>query len=45
MGIDKQNFMMLVLGLSEEQTKGLTSMYEITFVNEKNFVDYFLTLL
>ena len=45
MGIEKQNFMMLVLGLSEEQTKGLTSMYEITFVNEKNFVDYFLTLL
>ena len=45
MGIDKQNFMMLVLGLSEEQTKGLTNMYEITFVNEKNFVDYFLTLL
>ncbi|MCF6251276.1 MAG: hypothetical protein L3J75_08415 [Methylococcaceae bacterium] len=45
MGIDKQNFTMLVLGLSDEQTKGLTSMYEITFVNEKNFVEYFLTLL
>lgn len=45
MGIDKQNFTMLVLGLSDEQTKGLTSMYEITFVNEKNFIDYFLTLL
>ena len=45
MGIDKKNFTMLVLGLSDEQTKGLTSMYDITFVNEKNFIDYFLTLL
>ncbi len=45
MGIDKQNFTMLVLELSDEQAKGLTSMYDITFVNENNFVDYFLTLL
>ncbi|MCK4842717.1 MAG: DUF1887 family protein [Methylococcales bacterium] len=45
MGIDKQNFTMLVLDLSDEQAKGLTSMYDITFVNENNFVDYFLTLL
>ena len=45
MGIDKKYFTMLVLGLSDEQTKGLTSMYEITFVNEKNFANYFLTLL
>ncbi len=45
MGIDKQNFTMLVLGLSDEQTKGLTSMYDITFINEKNFVDYFLKLV
>jgi hypothetical protein len=45
MGIDKQNFTMLVLGLSEEQAKGLTSMYDITFITENNFVDYFLTLL
>jgi len=45
MGIDKQNFTMVVLGLSDEQTKGLTSMYDITFVNENNFVEYFLSLL
>ncbi len=45
MGINKENFTMLVLGLSEEQAKGLTSMYDITFVTENNFVDYFLTLL
>lgn len=45
MGIDKQKFTMLVLGLSDEQTKGLTNMYDITFVNEKNFEAYFLNLL
>lgn len=45
MGIDKKNFTMLVLGLSDEQTQGLTSMYDITFVNENNFIEYFLKLL
>ncbi len=45
MAIDKQQFVMLILGLSDEQTKGLTSMYDITFLNENNFVDYFLTVL
>ncbi len=45
MGIDKENFTMLVLGLSDEQIKGLTSMYDITFVNESNFIDYFSAML
>lgn len=45
MGIDKKYFVMLVLGLSDSQTKGLTSMYDITFVNENEFVDYFQTML
>ncbi len=45
MGIEKKNFVMLVLGLSESQTKGLTSMYDITFVNEHGFVDYFQSLI
>ncbi len=45
MEIEKENFTMLVLGLSDEQAKGLTSMYDITFVNENNFIDYFLNLL
>jgi len=45
MGIDKENFTMLVLGLSDEQIKGLTSMYDITFVNENNFVEYFSAML
>ena len=45
MGIEKENFTMLVLGLSDDQIKGLTSMYDITFVNENNFVDYFSAML
>ena len=45
MGIDKQNFTMFVLGLSDEQIKGLTSMYDITFVNENNFTEYFQQLV
>jgi len=45
MGIDKENFTMLVLGLSDEQIKGLTSMYDLTFVNENNFIDYFSAML
>jgi len=45
MGIDKENFTMLVLGLSDEQIKGLTSMYDITFINENNFIEYFTAML
>lgn len=45
MGIDKENFTMLVLGLTDEQITGLTSMYDITFLNENNFIDYFSTVL
>ena len=45
MGIEKENFTMLVLGLNTEQINGLTSMYDITFINEKNFIDYFLKQL
>lgn len=40
LAIDKANFLVLVLGLSEEQSHGLTTMYDITFVNEKNFIDH-----
>jgi hypothetical protein len=36
--IDKENFLLLVLGVSDEQVLGLTKMYDITFVNETNFI-------
>ncbi|MGR9116580.1 MAG: hypothetical protein ACU85E_12500 [Gammaproteobacteria bacterium] len=44
LSIDKANFLVLVLGLSEEQTNGLTNMYDVTFVNEKNFIEHILQL-
>lgn len=43
--IDKKNFLILVLGLSDEQTFGLTNMYEITFVNEKNLIKHVAELI
>ncbi|MFK5970776.1 MAG: hypothetical protein QM487_11745 [Candidatus Marithrix sp.] len=43
--IDKQNFFMLVVDLSDEQIQGLTNMFDITFVNEKSFAKQISTLL
>ncbi len=43
--IDKSNFIMLIADLSEEQSQALTMMFDITFVNEKNFIKYISTLL
>lgn len=40
LNIDKASFLVLVLGISEEQTNGLTNMYDVTFVNEKNFISH-----
>jgi len=36
--LDETQFLMCVIGLSEKQTQGLSSMYDVTFVNEKNFL-------
>jgi len=43
--INKENFLLLVLGLSDEQIGGLNTMYEITFVNEKNFITHITKLI
>lgn len=43
--IDKANFIMLVIGLSDEQIQGLTHMFDITFANEKTFVTQIAALL
>lgn len=37
--MDKSNFLLCVVGLSQEQVQGLSSMYDLTFVNERNFLD------
>ncbi|WP_026602316.1 hypothetical protein [Methylomonas sp. 11b] len=38
--IAKENFLLLVLGVSDEQVLGLTKMYDITFVNETGFIKH-----
>lgn len=38
--IKKENFILCIFGLSDEQAKGLTSMYEITLVNELSLISY-----
>ena len=36
--LNQEQFLICVVGLSEKQTQGLSSMYDVTFVNEKNFL-------
>jgi phage FluMu protein Com len=38
--LDKEQFILCVIGLSQEQAQGLTSMYDLTFVNESNFIQH-----
>jgi phage FluMu protein Com len=38
LNIDKNQFVICVFGLSEEQTQGMTSMYNLTFTNENNLL-------
>ncbi|WP_417913529.1 hypothetical protein [Candidatus Electronema sp. JM] len=40
MSIDKANFLLCIVGLSQKQCEGLTGMHELTFVNESNFLDH-----
>ncbi|MCW5205077.1 DUF1887 family protein, partial [Desulfobulbus sp. N2] len=37
--LNETQFLMCVVGLSEKQTQGMSSMYDVTFVNEKNFLE------
>jgi hypothetical protein len=43
--VDKSQFLICVIGLSQEQIQGLTSMYDLTFVNERNFLEQVEKLL
>jgi phage FluMu protein Com len=40
LNIDKSQFVICVFGLSKEQANGMTSMYDLTFVNETNLIDH-----
>lgn len=43
--IDEKEFLLCVVGLSQKQAQGLSSMYELTFVNEDNFLEHVERLL
>ncbi|WP_339135323.1 MAG: DUF1887 family CARF protein [Candidatus Electrothrix sp. GW3-4] len=36
--LDDGQFLICAVGLSDKQSQGLTSMYDVSFVNEKNFI-------
>ncbi len=38
--MERSNFLLCVVGLSLEQAQGLSSMYDLTFVNEQNFLEH-----
>ena len=45
LNIDKAHCIMLVAGLSNEQAQGLTTTFDVTFVNEKNLIQHVAKLL
>jgi len=40
LNINKKQFVICVFGLSQEQAKGMTSMYDLTFVNQISFIEH-----
>ncbi len=44
LGIKKENFILCVFGLEEEQAKGITSMFDITLVNEATLMPHIKSL-
>lgn len=45
LNIEKNQFVICVFGLSQEQAQGMTSMYELTFVNENTLINHLQTVL
>ncbi len=45
LNVEKSHFLLCVVGLSQEHAQGLSSMYDLTFVNEKNFLNHVGNLL
>ena len=43
--IDKNQFVICVFGLSQEQAQGMTSMYDLTFVNETSLIEHVQTVI
>jgi predicted nucleic-acid-binding Zn-ribbon protein len=45
LNIGKKQFIICVFGLSQEQAQGMTSMYDLTFVNENTLIDHIQTAI
>jgi phage FluMu protein Com len=45
LNIGKNQFIICVFGLSQEQAQGMTSMYELTFVNENTLTNHMQTII
>jgi hypothetical protein len=45
LNITKNHFVICVFGLSQEQAQGMTSMYELTFVNENSLINHMQTVI
>ncbi len=45
LNILKNQFIICVFGLSQEQAMGMTSMYDVTFVNETSLLDHIQTVI
>lgn len=45
LGLEKSQFIICVLGLPDEQASGLSSMYDLAFVNERGLSDHLARLL
>jgi phage FluMu protein Com len=43
--INKNQFIICVFGLSQEQAQGMTSMYDLTFVNETSLIQHVQTVI
>jgi len=45
LNIEKNLFVICVFGLSQEQAQGMSSMYDLTFINEINLMDHIQTII
>lgn len=45
LGLTKEQFVICVLGLPDDQASGLSSMYDLTFVSEKGLIPHVASLL
>ncbi len=45
LNLEKKQFVICIFGLSQEQAQGMTSMYDLTFVNENTLIEHIQTVI